>query len=67
MNKATVPFEDYMKLEKKCDEQASLIEKLQAEIEHLTDKLAQEIQFRQDNFKMIDEMEVYGLNESDFH
>lgn len=55
------------KLEKKCDEQANSIEELKAENEHLRDKLTQEIQFRQDNFRPISEMEVYGLNEKDFH
>ena len=51
----------------KCEELENTNEELKAEVEHLMDKLEQEIKFRQDNFKMIDEMEVYGLNESDFH
>lgn len=67
MTKAAVPFEDYMKLEKKCEQQASLIEELQTEIERLKGELAQEIKFRQDNFEPTSEMEMYGLNENDFH
>lgn len=51
----------------KCEELESVIEELQAELEEAKDKLAQEIQFRQDNFKPIDEMEMFGLNESNFH
>ena len=55
------------KLENQVDEKDRIIEELKTEIEELKDKLQHEIQYRQDNFKPISEMELYGLSESDFH
>lgn len=54
------------KLENQVDEKDRIIEELKTEIEELKDKLQQEIQYRQDNFKPISEMELYGLNENDY-
>ena len=64
---AKVILEYIENLENQVDEKDRVIEELKAEVEHLTDKLQHEIQYRQDNFKMKSEMELYGLNESDYH
>ena len=60
-------FIDYLKLEKKCDDLEAENEELKGKIEYLKEQLENEIQYREDNFKMIPEMELYGLNENDFH
>lgn len=42
-------------------------ESLKFDVDYWKEKYEQEVQYRQDNFKMIPEMEMYGLNERDFH
>ena len=42
-------------------------ESLKFDVDYWKEKYEQEAQYRQDNFKMISEMEMYGLDESDFH
>ena len=42
-------------------------ESLKFDVDYWKEKYEQEIQYRQDNFKMISEMEMYSLNEDNYH
>jgi len=73
IERATVSFDNYMKIESKYEELRLKVdnlesekESLKADVDYWRDKYEQEVQYRQDNFKMIPEMEMYGLSESDF-
>lgn len=67
MNDENKLFKSYMDLEKELDDCKAENEELRGEIEHLEEQLEQEIQYRKDNFRMIPEMEMYGLHGEDFH
>lgn len=72
--KVPFPFDEFLDIEDEVESLRVKVDNLEAENEALKyevaswkEKYENEVQYREDNYERVSEMNMYGLRESDFH